>query len=119
MYKRQAYDGSPKSKEALFIAAYLAEIYRTQLTVLSVTDGNRVPANVQDYARAYLEVHEIEAEFVMSNGPIGVLIDLVQTRSIDLVLMGGYSVSALEEVVVGSAVNVLLREAKCPLLICR
>ena len=64
-----AYDGSPKSKEALFIAAYLAEIYRTHLTVFSVNDGNRVPANVQDYARAYLEMHEIEADFVMSRRP--------------------------------------------------
>ena len=78
-----------------------------------------MPANVQDYARAYLEMHEVEAEFVMSNGPIGVLNDLVQTRSIDLVLMGGYSLSAWEEIVVGSAVNMLLREARCPLLICR
>ena len=114
-----AYDGSPKSKEALFVAAYLAEIYRTQLTVFSVNDGDRVPANVQDYARAYLEMHEIEADFIISDGPIGVLNDVVRDRSIDLVLMGGYGVSALEEVVVGSAVNMLLREAKCPLLICR
>ncbi len=114
-----AYDGSPKSKEALFVAAYLAEIYRTQLTVFSVTDGNRVTADVQAYARAYLELHEIEADFVVSDGPIGVLNELVQTRAIDLVLMGGYSMSALEEIVVGSAVNILLREAKCPLLICR
>jgi len=114
-----AYDGSPKSKEALFIAAYLAEIYRTHLTVFSVNDGHRVPANVQDYPRAYLEMHEIEADFEISDGPIGVLNDLVRERSIDLVLMGGYSVSALQEVVIGSAVNVLLREAKCPLLICR
>ncbi|MBI5564255.1 MAG: universal stress protein, partial [Chloroflexi bacterium] len=114
-----AYDGSPKSKEALFIAAYLAEIYRTQLTVFSVNDGHRVPANVHDYPRAYLEMHEIDADFEISNGPIGVLNDLVRDRSIDLVLMGGYSMSALEEIVVGSAVNMLLREAMCPLLICR
>ncbi len=67
-----AYDGSPKSKEALFVAAYLAEIYRTQLTVLSVADGNRVAADVQDYPRAYLELHEIEADFILSDGPIGV-----------------------------------------------
>lgn len=114
-----AYDGSPKAKEALFVAAYLAETWHTQLTVLSVADGARVPVNVQDYARAYLEMHEIEADYVMSPGPIGVLLETVQTRSIDLVLMGGYSVSALEEVVIGSAVNVLLREAHCPLFICR
>jgi hypothetical protein len=34
-------------------------------------------------------------------------------------LMGGYSVPALEELIGGSAVNVMLRQARCPLFICR
>lgn len=114
-----AYDGSPKSKEALFIAAYLAERWQTQLTVLSSTDSNRVTANVHDYPRAYLELHEIQAEFILLNEAIGALLRIAQERHADAILMGGYSVSALEEVVVGSAVNALLRESHIPLFLGR
>jgi hypothetical protein len=33
--------------------------------------------------------------------------------------MGGYSVSTLEELLVGSAVNVMLRQMETPIFICR
>ena len=36
-----AYDGSPKSKEALFVAAYLGETWQTRLTLITVNDPGR------------------------------------------------------------------------------
>jgi nucleotide-binding universal stress UspA family protein len=36
-----------------------------------------------------------------------------------LILMGGYSGTALKEVIIGSLVNFLLRNFKHPILICR
>ncbi len=114
-----AFDGSPKSKEALFIATYLAEKCKTALTVIAVLDGTKVSPNVLDYARDYLELHEIKAEYIVTPGPIHVLVKTIQERQIDLMLMGGYSVSALQEVVIGSAVNFMLRELCIPLFICR
>jgi len=33
--------------------------------------------------------------------------------------MGGYSLSALEELLKGSAVDIMLREHHCPIFICR
>lgn len=114
-----AFDGSTKSKEALFVAAYLAEKWKTALTVLTVTDGNRVQASVQDYARAYLELHEIQTEFVVIPGPLEAILDEIKARGINLVLLGGYGGTALKEVLAGSLVNLMLREAGCALLICR
>jgi nucleotide-binding universal stress UspA family protein len=114
-----AFDGSPKSKEALFVATYLAEQWMTRLTVLALTDGDRVPPNVLDYPRAYLELHEIEAEFIMSSGPIEALHRVMDEHKINILLMGGYSVPAVQEVMVGSAVNFMLRENHCPIFICR
>jgi len=114
-----AYDGSPKAKEALFVAAYLAEKWHTALTVITLLDGTRVLATAQDYARAYLELHDIPAEFIVADAPFGLAIETLMTRQMHLAIIGGYSVSALQEVVIGSAVNFLLRDSTCPVLICR
>jgi nucleotide-binding universal stress UspA family protein len=112
-----AFDGSPKSREALFVATYLAEKWKAALTVLTV--AKKAASSVQDYARSYLELHEIQADFLVENGPHETIMKVIKERQINLVLMGGYSGSAWKEVIVGSMVNLLLRKADCPLLICR
>jgi nucleotide-binding universal stress UspA family protein len=112
-----AFDGSSKSKEALFIATYLAEKWKTSLTVLTLTEGISSPA--QDYAHAYLELHEIQADFVIKKGPFSTILKTLEEHQINLVVMGSYGGTALNEIFVGSAVNFLLRRADCPLLICR
>ncbi len=112
-----AFDGSLKSKEALFVAAYLAEQWKTALTVLTMTDD--VLASAQDYAHAYLELHEIQANFILTSGPQDNVLKVIHENEINLILMGGYGGSAWQEVMIGSAVNFLLRKAECPILICR
>ena len=112
-----AYDGSPKSKEALFVAAYLAEQWKTSLTVFTGADSGS--GSVQDYARQYLELHEIEAEYVIEKGSMDTLKAVVEQQGADLVLMGGYSGMLLKEVTIGSTVNRMLRESNVPVLICR
>ena len=112
-----AFDGSPKSKEALFVATYLAEKWNTSLTVLTIS-GN--PATtVQDYARTYLDLHEIQADFIVKKGSRETILKAIKEHQINLVLIGGYGSSALKELFVGSMVNFLLRRANCPILICR
>jgi len=115
-----AFDGSLKSKEALFVAAYMAEQWKTRLTVFTSSVGSAQKAeDAQNYARTYLEFHEIEATYMNVDGPLDVLFDIIEERKINLVLMGGYSGTVLHEVIIGSAVNYLLRNVDCPLLICR
>ncbi len=114
-----AYDGSPKAREALFVATYLAEQWITSLTVMAITDGSRVTVSVLDDARAYLDLHEVAAEFITASGPISLLHNVMDERGINLLLMGGYSLSALEELLKGSAVDIMLRENHCPVFICR
>lgn len=112
-----AFDGSSKSREALFIAAYLAEKWKTALTVMTISPG--ISSSAQDYAHTYLELHEIQAEFIVKKGPLDAFLEIINERQINLVLMGSYSGTALKEIAIGSAVNFLLRKATCPLLICR
>lgn len=113
-----AYDGSLKAREALFVAAYLAEQWKTRLTVVSASTGGLQP-KVQDYPRAYLELHEIEAEFVFERGELEIFPYLITERGFNLALLGSYGGSVFREVMLGSLINLLLRQAACPLLICR
>ncbi len=116
-----AYDGSPKSKEALFIAAYLGEQWKTRLSLITVIDPGRADAAVQNEARQYLEMHELSADYIVAsgNGPEQILRAL-QERSCDVLLMGSYTYSPLlESMRGGTAVNPLLRAARVPALVCR
>lgn len=114
-----AYDGSLRAKEALFVATYMAEQWGADLTVYTATDGGRLSKDIQEYAREYLELHEVNAQFVLNDGGQDTLKNAVMEHKTDVVLMGGYSGSALKEVVLGSSVNMMLRELSLPVLICR
>jgi nucleotide-binding universal stress UspA family protein len=115
-----SYDGSPASREALFVAAYFGEVWKTQLVVFSALDGSRVKADVQDYPRRYLEFHEVDAEYLLSDrGAMDQLKRIVDDQNPDLILMGAYGVSLLQQIRNGSALDYMLRESSVPLLICR
>ena len=111
-----AFDGSAKSKEALFVAAYLAEKWQTKLVVLTIADQGT--QSVQDYARSYLELHEIQANYIGKSGSFDIFLETINEFQIDLVVIGSYSGTVLNEVITGSAVNFLLRKADRSLLIC-
>jgi nucleotide-binding universal stress UspA family protein len=112
-----AFDGSTKSKEALFVATYLAEKWQTKLMILTISEEGDKP--VQNYARSYLELHEIQADYSTKSGSLEIFLKTIKECQINLVIMGSYSGTAAKEVIVGSAVNFLLRKADCSLLICK
>lgn len=115
-----AYDGTDRSKEALFVATYLAEMWKTGLLVFTALDGTKVRADAQEYARRYLELHEVEAEYILSeHGAMDFLKQTVEEQNIDLLFMGSHGGSVLNQVLVGSALDYMLRESKVPVFICR
>jgi nucleotide-binding universal stress UspA family protein len=115
-----AYDGSPAAREALFVAAYFGEVWKTQLVVFSAMDGSRVKNVVQDFVRRYLEFHEVEAEYIVTErGAMDQLKKTVDDLHPDIMLMGAYGVSMLRQIMDGSALDYMLRESSVPLLICR
>ena len=115
-----SYDGSPAAREALFVAAYFGEVWKTDLVVFSTLDGSRVKADVQDYVRRYLEFHEVEAQYILTErGVMEQLKKIVDDQNPDLILMGAYGVSLLQQIRNGSALDYMLRTSTIPLLICR
>ncbi len=101
------------------MATYLAEAWKTELIVFTATD-NKLQADEQDHVKRYLEFHEIEAEYVVSeNGAMDFLNNIVEERGIDLLLMGSHGGSVLQQVFIGSALDYMLRESRVPIFICR
>ena len=114
-----AYDDSGKAREALFIAAYLAERWHIQLTLLSVTDDGAASEPL-DYARRYLEMHEVQAEYLHTGGQVAAQILKTATeRDANVLIMGGYGAQPIRQVVLGGSVEQVLRESPWPVLVCR
>jgi nucleotide-binding universal stress UspA family protein len=115
-----AFDGSPKAREALFVAAYLGEAWHAAVTVITVVEAD-TQAGALDHARRYLELHEVEATYVERQAePVAsTLVLAAEEHQSDLIIIGGYGASPMLEVVLGSAVDQVLREARRPVLICR
>jgi nucleotide-binding universal stress UspA family protein len=114
------YDGSPKAEEALFFATYLALQWKQELAVLTVVEGERTSNTAHERARAYLEEHLVEATYLVEHGPVGdAIVRTADGQASDVIVIGGYGFSPLLEIVLGSAVDQVLRASRRPVLICQ
>jgi nucleotide-binding universal stress UspA family protein len=117
-----AFDNSPKSREALYVATYLVHCCPgLNLTVVSCNTDVRMLLDTLSEAQAYLGSHSITAETVaVERSEAGSAIrEVADTHDADLIIMGGYSRPPLVEIVLGSTVNEVLRTARRPTLICQ
>ena len=115
-----AYDGSAKAEEALFVATYVSGRWNLPLVVVTVTESGRTTPDTQVRAREYLEEHGIHPTVVEGHGPIATEIMVTaEAHECDLIIMGGYGFNPVLEVVLGSAVDKVLRTSRRPILICR
>ncbi len=114
-----AYDGSPKSDEALFVAAYLAGQWQAPLTVVTVF-GKRVEMETAVRARTYLESQNLQVDYLIEEGsPAEAILRAAKSQESSLIIMGGYGFSSVMEIILGSVVDEVLRTCNRPVLICR
>jgi len=115
-----AYDGSPKAQEALFVSTYLAGQWEIPLVVVTVIEQERTTPETLATARAYLDEHGVQATFVGQEGDVSdVILRAAREHQSELIVMGGYGFSPMLEIVLGSAVDQILRASRYPVLICR
>lgn len=138
-----AYDGSPKADEALYVSTYLSGQWGISLVVVSVDEttqptekvdradvetGEREGAVVGSWstsatlARAwkYLREHGVQATYVGKKGSVAdVILNVAREHQSGMIVMGGYGFSPMVEIVLGSAVDQVLRVSQRPVLICR
>jgi nucleotide-binding universal stress UspA family protein len=115
-----AYDGSPKAREGLFIAAYVASYWEIPLVVVSVNEKGEETDKILHQASSYLENHGAQAKLISKVGHAAdSILQTVQEEAIDWIIMGGYGMNPIIEVALGSTVDQILRESEIPVLICR
>ena len=114
-----AYDGSPKAKEGVYVATYLAQQWQIPLVVTTIIEKESDREKLTK-VRLYLEKRRVKADFVPTKGDVAKeILHIAAEHSADLIVMGGYGFKPLMEVVLGSAVDQVLRESQRLLLICR
>lgn len=116
-----AYDGSPKAQEGLYIATYLARFWPMSLVVLTVAEHKWDHDKVLKQAQAHLEKRGVTAAtYISRSGNVAeAILQTAAGHEADLIIMGSYGSRPIFEVVLGSAVDSVLRAAQRPMLICR
>ncbi len=114
-----AFDGSPKAREALYLAAYFSMIWSINLSVVSVL-SQQTNENTQAFARDYLMARNIDANYFIEPGPNAEgILRVADNRSSDFIIMGSYGFNPFMEVMLGSTIDQLLVNTRIPVLICR
>jgi nucleotide-binding universal stress UspA family protein len=115
-----AYDGSAKSEEALFLAAYLSSRWDIPLVIVTVIETGRTTSEALARAQGYLEAQAGRASLIKEHGPVAqAVMRTAEEHRCDLIIMGGYGFSPVVEIVLGSTVDEVLRTSWRPILICR
>lgn len=121
-------DGSDPSFRALEFAAEFSRRFEASLHVVHITDVETdATQEITDRAREVLEEEDIEdtpeiaIDLEMSSRPsskVGQdILDLVAERGYDHVIMGHHGSSAVERVILGSAVETVVRSKEVPVTI--
>ncbi len=115
-----AYNGNPRSREALYAAAYFASRWEVPLFVLTVAEPGKIKPKIINHARYYLRSRRIPATFIQKKGRIAeVILETRTEQECNFIFMGGYSKPPVIDVVLGSPLDQVLRESPAPVLICR
>jgi nucleotide-binding universal stress UspA family protein len=118
-----AFDGSRASVRALCLLIYLAGRWQLPVTVVTVTEPGRVSSDVQRLPKDYLHAHGIARDrmtFVEEEGPVGpAILRAVELHECDCIVMGNFSRRGIGDLVVDSALDVVLRSSWWPILVCR
>jgi nucleotide-binding universal stress UspA family protein len=115
------YNGSPKSREALFVSAYLAGRYGARLWLLTLDDGSPDLETEMSYAKTYLRKLNLDYEYILrKDGNLAdATLEEAAANGATAVLIGGYSGNSLFDRLFGSNIESLLQKTKLPVLICQ
>ncbi|GAK60840.1 UspA domain protein [Candidatus Vecturithrix granuli] len=115
-----AYDGSRKADEALFVSAYIGNYLQIPIVVVTVKEHARRSSEILSLARGYLKRRNVEATFIEETGHIGeAILSAAAAYQCNLIIAGSYGYSPVLEVVLGSAIDEVLRRSQIPIFLCR
>lgn len=113
------YDGSDRAKDALTIAANLAQSQNRDLIVLVVNDGHPDMQNIFVEAKDWLHEHNIPAKSMFEEGePAETILRVGREEDVSLIVIGAYGHRHFLEIFFGSTVDEIVHQTIVPVLIC-
>ena len=129
-------DGSESAKKAFAISIYLASVSKCRIDVIHVVScefGGDSAASlelVEDLkikANSMLEKYQNDAlekgihpKFMLEIGdPANMIIEIVNSKDYDLVVLGTRGMNVFKELVLGSVSIKVMHHAKCPVMVVR
>jgi nucleotide-binding universal stress UspA family protein len=115
------YDGQPKSKEALYVAAYYASRLHAKLAVFTLDYGITDVEIEASYAKTYLRKLGIDFSYEIEKGEnfVKAVQAQVEKHESTTLLAGGYNGSSWIGRLFGSSLDTLLGVIEIPMLICK
>ena len=115
-----AYDGSPRAREALFVAVYMVHKLGTELVVMWVPEDGKLGNNKLEDMQNYIDENDVKATFIEGKGSVPeAIVKMALQEKCDLILIGGYGKTPVMEMLLGSTVDEVLRTSRIPILVCR
>jgi nucleotide-binding universal stress UspA family protein len=116
-----AYDRSEASNTGLKLSAYLSELLKMPLEVLTINDDELEREEILEEARIYLEPYNLDSQFRHEAGdPAKTLIQA--TKDVPepaLMIMGSFGHSRIREAILGSTTVQVMRKANKPILLAK
>ena len=131
-----AIDGSESAQKAFTTSIYLASISKCKLDVIHVVSCEfggdsaaslelvndlKIKANsmLEEYKKNALE-KGIQPKFMLEIGdPANMIIEIVNSKDYDLVVLGTRGMNVFKELVLGSVSIKVMHHAKCPVMVVR
>jgi len=118
-----AFNGSQASIQAMYLLTYFAGRWQLPITVVTVSEPNRVHKEIQRLPKDYFHAHGIPRDrvtFVEEKGPVGpAILRAAEVNECDLIVMGSFSRRGISDMVAESALDTILRNSWWPMLVCR
>lgn len=119
-----AYDGSPPACHALNLSLKISEKAEWPLTVIVVTDDEKLSADLTGWLEADIEKFEGDGDrkidssiIVLKGSEDREIVKFIQDGSVELLAMGAYGHSRLREFVLGSTASHVIRKSNMPVML--
>lgn len=116
-----SYDGGKHSLKALTYAIELALKFKTRLNVLTISEDEEKAGKMGGEAvkqARFMGLEDVNLIKVPYN-PVGSILGEAHRMEINLMFIGAFGHSGLRELVLGSTTLEVLRQAQCPVMVCR
>jgi len=118
-----AYDGSSFADKALRSCAEITQAMKLPITVVCVADKKDEALLTLSKAKTFLEDYKLTVDIVAKGGSdhAGGILEVCndEDSKFDILVMGAYGHSRLQEMILGSTTVRVMRSTNCSILLCR